>query len=133
MSRKKRDRPSPAPSRRSDALPKGPDYESADLRRGDAVTVAWMLSAVFALAGEVLALVGMIANSLGVQLGDARVVHLVSQLALLVAVVAAVLCLVLLPLVHRFRRDPPPEAVTYGTVAISLAPLVTMLAQWLAR
>lgn len=95
------------------------------------MTVAWMLTTVFALAGETVALLGLASISLGMSLGDDRVVRLVSQMALLIAVMAAVVCLALTPFVYRFRDDPPPEAVTYGAVLIAAAPLLTALAQWL--
>jgi hypothetical protein len=110
--------------------PKPSLQEAADQRRGEVVTVAWMLTAVFALAGEILAIVGLVAIRWGAPIGDGRVVRLVSQLALLVAVIAAALCLTLTPLVYRFREDPPPEAITYATLIIAAAPFLTALAQW---
>jgi hypothetical protein len=104
---------------------------AADQRRGDAITVAWMLTAVFALAGEIVAILGLASLQFGIALGEDRIVRLVSQMALLVAVVAAAACLAITPLVYRFRDDPPPEAITYGTLLIAAAPFLTALAQWI--
>lgn len=121
-----------ARSNSPDSPPPKPELEkAADQRRGDAVTVAWMLTAVFALAGEIVTILGLASIQFEMGLGDDRLVRLVSQMAMLIAVVAAVACLALIPLVYRFRDDPPPEAVTYGTLLIAAAPLLTALAQWI--
>ena len=52
------------------------------------------------------------------------------RLLLLVGALTGAVCVTLTPLVYRFRRNPPPAAVTAFGLVISIAPVVGLF--WMA-
>ena len=90
-------------------------------RRGEVVTVAWMLTMVATLGAELVGaglrvLVGLMDNPPPTWLA-------LPGLMLFTATVTGLICLALTPLVYRFRRVPPPTAVTALAVTVSVLPL----------
>ncbi len=51
------------------------------------------------------------------------------NLMLFTAAVTGIVCLLLTPLVYRFRRSPPPTIVTVLAVTVSLLPLAIGILQ----
>jgi hypothetical protein len=105
-----------------------PPRETGEERSADAATIAWMLSAIATLAAELVAGLAAVVNWLA---GDSDKLPAVSRVLpswfLFCAVVTGLLCLVLTPLVHKIRRQPPPRSVTITAVVIGLVPLVTLI------
>jgi hypothetical protein len=120
--RKRRSRPQSAAFRRAEpAVPES--------RAAEAVTVAWMLTTLATLGAEAIAFIGWAVLAL-VPGGDRAPTQLLAlpPLMLFTASVMGIFCLVLVGVVHRTRSVPPPTAVTMGSVAISLLPLLVAIA-----
>lgn len=94
--------------------------ESQEPPNAVAGTVAWLLSAMatlFALLAAVIVRVIYLRNA------DERTRSGV-YLFLFAALVTGCVALVLTPLVHRIRKNPPPRNVTIGVVTIGLVPII---------
>ena len=90
-------------------------------RRGDVVTVAWMLTMVATLGAE---LVGAALRVLvGLMHSPPPTWQALPGLMLFTAAVTGLICLSLTPAVYRFRRVPPPTAITALAVSVSVLPL----------
>ncbi len=102
-------------------------------RRAEAVTVAWMLSMLATTIADVLAVLmfaflPLLFAEAGKEGGMSPLVF--PRLLLLIAALTGAVCVTLTPFVYRFRRVPPPPAITaYGLVA-SIAPVVGLF--WMA-
>ena len=119
MSRKKKARSKQSPQRahRGD----GEDRGSV------ALTVAWMLTFLMTSLAQAVALVFQLV--LWGYPPPPREVHplgFMPGLFLMVAIVTGLMCLVLMPVVYRVRRDPPPRPIAIAAVIVSLLPLATM-------
>jgi len=98
---------------------------SLETPRADAITVGWMLSMVTTLLCEVGALVVRAALFRdGQPLSNA--VSAMFAMLLFSAFVVGIASLLLIPVVYKVRRDPPPRSITIAVVIIGAAPLVTM-------
>lgn len=93
-------------------------------RPAEVVTVAWMLSMLVTVAAEFFGSAVWIALVLAGQGGVARPVLLIPSLMLFIATVTGLLCLVLIRPVHRWRRVPPPRAITQFGIVVGLVPWV---------
>jgi hypothetical protein len=116
------------PAKRS--LPKPlPASASAENRSGEAVTVAWTLSFLATAGSDILALVLWLLGRLwpGAAVEQAGPWLMLPLLALFVAAVSGLVCLVLTPIVYRLRQVPPPRAVTVFALVVSGIPLGTTL------
>ncbi len=100
-------------------------------RRAEAVTVAWMLAALFAFLAEVVGLLARIVMSALPERDELSPWLALPILATSIAWVAGIVALLLTPLVYRFRKTPPPELITLFVVLVGLAPPVILLLQWL--
>jgi hypothetical protein len=94
-------------------------------RRSEAVTVAWMLAIIATLGAEIVGGVSLLVTSDWNASAETR--SLLPGLMLFIAVVTGVICLLLTPLVHRFRRDPPPAPIQYVAVTASVLPILVAI------
>ena len=116
----------PNKRRRDSANANDPPTES---RAAEAVTVAWMMSALAACLGTVLA-TGFYAWLLfTVERGkiDAKMV-MIPFLFFFIASVTGAICLILTAFALKMRRTKPPLAVTIFAVFFGAAPLVAAVA-----
>ena len=99
-----------------------------DDRRGDVVTVAWMLSTVAcATAGGISALgIWMTRNAESDELRRGLIGTL-TPLMLFTAAITGLIVVCLTPLVYIFRRTPPPMVITIGALTIALLPLIALV------
>lgn len=99
-------------------------------RRGEAVTVAWMLTMLATTASNALALVtALIMPALAANAERPGLALLLPRILLFIAAVTGAVCVVLTPLVYRFRRTPPPEAITAFGLIISVLPVLILFWQ----
>jgi hypothetical protein len=99
-------------------------------RRGEAVTVAWMLTMLATTAANVLALVAsLVMPTLVAKAESPGLALLLPRILLFIAAVTGAVCVVLTPLVYRFRRTPPPEAITAFGLIISILPVLILFWQ----
>ena len=85
----------------------------------------WMTALLATVVGEAGVLV---IRSVFVVAEPFPALKLLSGLLLLIACVTGVLCLALLPLVLRWRKVPPPIAITRFAIVASLLPWATLAA-----
>lgn len=107
------------PSKRPPLPAGGPTSTTAEL-----TTVAWMLAMLSALLSEVL---GILIRLLSVQFGASHRLELLSNVLLLVALVAGLVTLVLTPITLHVRSIRPPSVITISAVVIGAIPLVTVV------
>jgi hypothetical protein len=101
-------------------------------RPAEAVTICWMLCALFTLCAEIIGLLGKVvfvyADAADPAMARWALVPLVT---LAIGLVSGTLAIALTPLVYRLRKTPPPDSVTIVVILIGLAPLATFAVQWL--
>jgi hypothetical protein len=98
---------------------------SAESPGAAALTVFWMTSLLATVLAE---LGGLISRLVMLFVNTPPSIVLLSNVLLLVAALAGLVCLVLTPIVLRWRRVPPPLAITRFAVGASLLPLGTLVA-----
>lgn len=104
--------------------------DTGEDRRGEAATVAWMLTMLATTASNALALVAaLIVPTLVANTEQPGLAPLLPRLLLFIAAVTGAVCVVLTPLVYRFRRTPPPEAITAFGLIISVLPVLILFWQ----
>jgi hypothetical protein len=124
----KSSRKQPRPSRRQ-SLNDAP-ASPTETRAADALTSAWMLTALNALVVQVL---WIVLRALLHYNADLQKMQVVASLLLLVAVVLGIAVIVLTPIVYRVRRVPPPRSVSTAALLIGLSPVAAVLALWLVE
>jgi hypothetical protein len=99
-----------------------------ETRAAEVVTVAWMMAALSASLGTVLATAAYGWLLFTVELGkiDAKMVG-IPFLFFFIAAITGVICLLLTPLALKLRRAPPPLAVTLFAVFFGVAPLIAAI------
>ena len=60
-------------------------------------------------------------------LGSAPSLLLLSNVMLLVAAVTGVVCLIVTPIVYRWRDTPPPRTITQFAIVASVVPLIALI------
>lgn len=105
------------------------DPVTGEDRRGEAVTVGWMLTMLATAVADVLAFAAWLVVPILSGQGDARLMVL-PRLMLLIAATTGVVCILLTPVVYRFRYEPPPPPITLFGVVASVAPVLTLF--WIA-
>ena len=95
--------------------------------RAEFVTVAWMLATMTTLGAEVIG--GLLRVVLSVVETAPTSLIAFPNLMLFTAAVTGIVCLSLTPIVYRFRRVPPPTAVTVLAVTVSMIPLLIGVVQ----
>ena len=97
-------------------------------QKAEAITVFWMTSLLATVIGEAGVLV---TRSIVAFIEPYPALQMLSGLLLLISCVTGILCLALIPLVLRWRRMPPPVAITRFAVVAGLAPWLTLIAVFL--
>lgn len=102
--------------------------ETGETRTAEAVTVAWMLTALATLAAEFFALLGWAAVAVTARSGKVPVEFaMLPALLTFIALVTGLICLLLIPLTHRVRRVPPPRSVTVFAAVVGITPTVVVI------
>jgi hypothetical protein len=96
--------------------------ETSESRVSEGLTVVWMMSVMTTLLCGLAAAIVLLAAR-----GEANRVQLFGRLLHFSAFVSAILSLLLLAAVLKFREQPPPPAITWSAVAIALAAIGTAL------
>ena len=96
----------------------------AESRAADAITIAWTVT-ITTLIFCHLATLGAVGYVSAVP--EAKKMVLLKEMLLFAAAVVGVLSILLLPLVYRFRRVPPPRGLVVFVLCLSLAPLLVLL------
>jgi hypothetical protein len=103
------------------------DSQTGEDRRGDAVTVGWMLAMMATAAGDVLALLAaIIMPTIALQAEKPGLALALPQLLLFVAAVTGIVCVLLTPVVYKFRRVPPPPQITGFGLVVSVLPVLAL-------
>ena len=84
-----------------------------------------MLTIIATLGAEVVGGLSLVVT--GSLNADAETRSPLPGLMLLIAVVTGFICLLLTPLVYRFRRTPPPAAIQYVAVTASVLPILVVI------
>lgn len=93
-------------------------------RAADAVTIAWSLTVMMTLVCQL----GAMGTNWYVQYdGGAERIEVLSGLLLFSALVLGAISLLLMPVVWRSRRVPPPRAIAIFAVVVAAAPLLTLM------
>lgn len=108
--------------------------ETHESRTADAVTVAWMLTALATLAAELFALLGWIAVAVAARSGQVpREFVMLPVLLTFIALVTGLVCLLLIPVTHRVRNTPPPRSVTIFAAVVGIMPSIVVLVTFLLK
>jgi hypothetical protein len=97
--------------------------------RAEFITVAWMLAALATLGAEAVG--GLLRVVLNLLETTPASLLAFPNVMLFTASVTGIICLSLTPLVYRFRRVPPPTAVTVLAVTVAVIPLAIGVVQTL--
>ena len=102
---------------------------TAETRAAEVVTICWMLTVLLTLACEIA---GIAANLYVWQVPDAARIELLAGILRFAAVALGVLALMMMPVVWRTRRHPPPRAVGIFAVIVCATPPITLALRLLA-
>ena len=96
---------------------------AGESRAAEAVTVAWMLSVLATAAADVGALLlWLLGRFWPVPAGREQAWIFLPLLLAFMAAITGLVCLLLIPVVYRVRRDPPPLAITIFAAVASAIP-----------
>lgn len=102
--------------------------ETNETRTAEAVTVAWMLTALATLAAEFFALLGWVAVAITARSGKVPVEFaMLPALLTFISLVTGLICLLLIPVTHRVRKVPPPRSVTIFVAVVGITPTVVVV------
>lgn len=112
------------------------DPATGEDRRAAAVTVAWMLTMLATTVADLLAVTMFVAMPLlfaqaAEEGGMSPLVF--PRLLLLIAALTGAACVSLTPFVYRFRRVPPPPAITAFGLVASISPVVALFLTSISR
>jgi len=99
---------------------------STESRAADLVTVVWMLHVVTAFACQV---VGALARLAYLWVSDHPLLGVLAGFMLLASLVAGTVSLLLLPVVWRARRVPPPTGILVVAIGVGVMPWLILLYQ----
>ena len=120
--------------KRDKRRPRHSQVETGESRTADAVTVAWMLTALATLAAELFALLGWIAVAIAARSGKVpQEVVMLPVLLTFIALVTGLVCLLLIPVTHRVRSVPPPRSVTVFAAVVGIMPSIVVLVTLLLK
>jgi heme/copper-type cytochrome/quinol oxidase subunit 2 len=98
-----------------------------DQRRGDAITVAWVISAIACGLAGVISGIGIFLTRDAQPGGQPTLWETLTPLMLFIAATTGLIVCCLTPLVYIFRRAPPPIAITVLTLAVALFPFIALI------
>ena len=97
--------------------------DPAESRVAETITVAWMLSVMTALLCEIGALLAWIYS----QGRPGSMAAILAGLLFFGAMVIGGMALLMLPIVLKVRRSPPPLAITVAAILIAMAPVLAAI------
>jgi hypothetical protein len=97
---------------------------TGESQTGDAATVAWMIAVTTALLCDAAAVFGYL---LALAWPNERGLSVFHELMLFAATVAGVVSLLMLPVVFRMRRVPPPIGLVIFGVFAAVAPMLALV------
>lgn len=101
------------------------DPATGEDRRGEAVTVGWMLAMLATAAADVLAVVAAVVMPiLAANAANPGMSLLLPRLMLFVASITGLVCILITPVVYSFRQSPPPLPITLFGITVSLLPVL---------
>lgn len=83
----------------------------------------WMTSVLATVLSQIIVLV----FRLLLLVGSSPALLLLSNVMLLVAAVTGVVCLIVTPIVYRWRDTPPPRAITQFAIVAGSLPIVVLV------
>lgn len=113
----------PKPNKNSAHRP-DTSYEANESQASKAMTVGWSLSVVMVL---VCALMAGAARLLYWAQPESEMLPVLEEFAFMSAVVIGIVSLLLLPLVYKVRRIPPPLGLAVFGAVVAAAPLIVLL------
>ena len=96
---------------------------SGESQRAESITVFWTTSVLATVLGEVG---GLATRAVMVFSGTYPALELLSGLLLMIASITGLMSLGLLPLVYRWRRQPPPWAIVRFSIVAAILPFVIL-------
>ena len=99
-----------------------PDETSAS----DAITVAWTVSVITTLLCNLTIIA---AHFYIVNVPDAKRMELLRGMMLLGGSLVGFMSLLILPIIHRVRKTPPPRGLVVFSICIALAPILAVVAR----
>jgi hypothetical protein len=97
-------------------------------KRGDTVTVGWMLAMLATTAGDILAVIAaLVMPQVALSAEKPELALALPNLLLFVAASTGIVVMLLTPVVYKFRRTPPPPQITGFGFIVSLLPLLALL------
>jgi hypothetical protein len=104
------------------------DPVTGEDRRGDAVTVGWMLAMLATAAGDVLAAIAaLIMPRVALSAEKPELALALPNLLLFVAAATGIVVVLLTPVVYKFRRVPPPPQITGFGFVVSVLPVLALI------
>ena len=100
------------------------EHRVADTRTAEAATVAWTVSVTTVFLCDIAAAAAHLYARANPQLSGAQ---MLSQLLLFCAAAIGLISLLLLPVVLRLRKTPPPGGFLTFAICSSLAPILAVL------
>jgi hypothetical protein len=98
-----------------------------DPRRGDAITVAWVISTLACALAGIIGAIGLYLTRGTDVAANATLWQTLTPLMLFIAATSGLLVLCLTPLVYLSRRTPPPPAITVVALVVAAFPLVLLV------
>jgi hypothetical protein len=100
------------------------DRQTGETNAGDATTVAWTISVTMVLMCNIAAVA---AHFYMEMYRETRGLVMLKELMLIAGAIVGFLSLVLLPIMLRIRRVPPPTGVVVFAVCAAAAPILALL------
>jgi hypothetical protein len=113
-------------SRRASKAAAQPRRYSEETRTGDATTVAWVVSVIMVLLCDIGAAA---AHYWSRDYANPGGIALFKELLLFSGAAIGFVSLVLLPIMLKVRRVPPPTGIMVFAVCVAVAPMIAILAQ----
>jgi hypothetical protein len=97
--------------------------QHAESRGGEALTVFWMITAMATLVGVAASALAALLRRFWINGEEERFsLTMLPGVLLFTALVTGTLCLILIPIVFRVRREPPPRTVLWTAVLLGFTP-----------
>jgi len=117
-----------------DQANRAPAERAAVHRTAEATTVAWMLSLLATLVAEFLAIVGVVLIAIFPRKEETPgFLEMIPGSLGFSALVTGALCLILTPVVRRWRETPPPRAIEVTALIAGGIPWLLLLISLFAK
>jgi hypothetical protein len=113
------------PPRRRKQTPRAAGKQaSAETRAADATTIGWMVSVTTTLLCDIAAAATLLYLR---AYPHTRAMVVFQEVILFAAAAIGIISLLILPVVFRVRRSPPPSGVTVFAICVALAPILALI------